>query len=184
MLEYGPGRSLAMRIPSQSASRTLQGKRSRFYCRGRSLPLPLRKQNPHTILYVPRAALVTSTRKSVLEGSCVVNFDNEWTSRAIEFEKAQEDRNPRKAYGLLKQYSGKMKRCSPVLNTGNGVAVGEATLPIWKEHFKALLNRLAPSASELEHVHRPTYAVNEEPPTELEVLVCIETETTGVAQKC
>ncbi|KAK6734263.1 hypothetical protein RB195_017814 [Necator americanus] len=79
----------------------------------------------------------------------------------MEFEKAWEDRNPRKAYALL---SSKMKRCSPVLNTANGVAVGEATLPIWKEHFKTLLNRLAPSAPELEHVHRPTYAVNEEPP--------------------
>ncbi|KAK6744134.1 hypothetical protein RB195_011068 [Necator americanus] len=85
--------------------------------------------------------------------------DNEWTSRAMEFEKA-----------LLKQYSGKMKRCSLVLNTANGVAVGEVTLPIWKEHFKTLLNRLAPLlAPELEHVHRPTYAVNEEPPTESEV---------------
>ncbi|KAK6727903.1 hypothetical protein RB195_005520 [Necator americanus] len=50
--EYRPGRSLAMRIPSQSASWTLQGKRSQFYCRGRSLPLHLRKQNPRTILYV------------------------------------------------------------------------------------------------------------------------------------
>ncbi|KAK6762961.1 hypothetical protein RB195_023608 [Necator americanus] len=62
-----------------------------------------------------------------------------------------------------------MKRCSPVLNTSNGVAVGEATLPIWKEHFKTLLNRLSPSAPELEHVHKRTYAVNEEPPTESEV---------------
>ncbi|KAK6743364.1 hypothetical protein RB195_010554 [Necator americanus] len=105
--------------------------------------------------------------------------DNEWTSRAMEFEKAWEDRNPRKAYALLKQYSGKMKRCSPVLNTANGVAVGEATLPIWKEHFKALLNRLAPSAPELEHVHRPTYAVNEEPPTVSEVLVCIQKMKNG-----
>ncbi|KAK6738277.1 hypothetical protein RB195_020408 [Necator americanus] len=73
MLEYGPGRSLAMRTPSQSAFRT---KRSRFYCRGRSLPLHLRKQNPRTILYVSRAALVTLTRKSVLEGSCIVNCNN------------------------------------------------------------------------------------------------------------
>ncbi|KAK6761327.1 hypothetical protein RB195_022403 [Necator americanus] len=105
--------------------------------------------------------------------------DNEWTSRAMEFEKAWEDRNPRKAYALLKQYSGKMKRCSPVLNTANGVAVGEATLPIWKEHFKTLLNRLAPSAPELEHVHRPTYTVNEEPPTESEVLVCIQKMKNG-----
>ncbi|KAK6749627.1 hypothetical protein RB195_001934 [Necator americanus] len=94
------------------------------------------------------------------------NRGNEWTSRAMEFEKAWEDRNPRKAYALLKQYSGKMKRCSHVLNTANGVAVGEATLPIWKEHFETLLNLLAPSTPELEHVHRPTYAVNEEPPTE------------------
>ncbi|KAK6745273.1 hypothetical protein RB195_011786 [Necator americanus] len=100
--------------------------------------------------------------------------DTEWTSRAMEFEKTWEDRNSRKAYAVLKQYSGKMKRCFPVLNTANGVAVGEATLPIWKEHFKTLLNRLAPSASELKHVHRPTYAVNEGPPTESEVLVCIQ----------
>ncbi|KAK6754740.1 hypothetical protein RB195_013618 [Necator americanus] len=97
----------------------------------------------------------------------------------MEFEKAWEDRNPRKAYALLKEYSGKMKRCSPVLNTANGVAVGEATLPIWKEHFKPLLNRLAPLTPELEHVHRPTYAVNEEPPTESKVLVCIQKMKNG-----
>ncbi|KAK6750303.1 hypothetical protein RB195_002339 [Necator americanus] len=36
--------------------------------------------------------------------------DNEWTSRAKEFEKAWDDKNPRKAYALLRQYSGKMKR--------------------------------------------------------------------------
>ncbi|KAK6733277.1 hypothetical protein RB195_017182 [Necator americanus] len=86
------------------------------------------------------------------------DHDNEWTSRAMEFEKAWEDRNPRNAYALLKQYSGRMKRCSPVLNTAN----------------ETLLNRLAPSAPELEHVHRPTYAVNEEPPTESEFVVCIQ----------
>ncbi|KAK6760388.1 hypothetical protein RB195_021743 [Necator americanus] len=100
--------------------------------------------------------------------------DNEWTSRAKEFEKAWEDKNPRKAYALLRQYSGKMKRCSPALNSTNRVAVGEATLPIWRDHFKTLLNRHPPSAPELGHVHRPTYAVNEEPPTESEVLVCIQ----------
>ncbi|KAK6763707.1 hypothetical protein RB195_024147 [Necator americanus] len=66
-----------------------------------------------------------------------------------------------------------MKRCSPVLNTANGVAVCEATLLIWRDHFKTLLNRQAPSVPELDHVHRPTYAVNEEPPAESEVLVCI-----------
>ncbi|KAK6761352.1 hypothetical protein RB195_022422 [Necator americanus] len=72
-----------------------------------------------------------------------------------------------------------MKRCSPVLNTANGVAVGEATLPIWREHFKTLLSRQAPSAPELEQVHRPTYAVNEEPPTEPEILVCIQKMKSG-----
>ncbi|KAK6762855.1 hypothetical protein RB195_023527 [Necator americanus] len=72
-----------------------------------------------------------------------------------------------------------MKRCSPVLNTANGVAAGEATLPIWREHFKTLLNQLAPSAPGLERVHRPTYAVNEEPPTESEVLVCIQKMRNG-----
>ncbi|KAK6757126.1 hypothetical protein RB195_015132 [Necator americanus] len=176
MLEYGPGRSLAMRIPSQSAFRTLQGKRSRFYCRRRSLPLHLRKQKPrYNSVCVARSADDFNQEKhlrSKLRRQLQQDRSNQWTSRAMEFEKAWEDRNPRKAYALLKQYSGKMKRCSPVLNTTNGVAVGEATLPIWKEHFKILLNRLAPSALELEHVHRPTYAVNEEPPTESEVLVC------------
>ncbi|KAK6740201.1 hypothetical protein RB195_008583 [Necator americanus] len=68
-----------------------------------------------------------------------------------------------------------MKRCFPVLNTANGVAV----LPIWNEHFKTMLNRLAHSAPELEHVHRPIYAVNEEPPTESEVLVCIQKMKNG-----
>ncbi|KAK6756178.1 hypothetical protein RB195_014523 [Necator americanus] len=107
------------------------------------------------------------------------DHDNEWTSRAMEFEKAWEDNNSQKAYALLKQYSGKMKRCSPVLNTANGVAVGETTFPIWREHFKALLNRRAPSAPELEHVHRPTYAVNEGPPIESEVLVCTQKMKNG-----
>ncbi|KAK6758850.1 hypothetical protein RB195_016215 [Necator americanus] len=181
ILEYGRGRSLAMRIPSQSASKTLQGKRSRFYCRGRSLPSHLQKQNPHTILYVSRAALVISTRKSVLEGSCFVNCNKTaiTSGRQERWSLRNGDRNPRKAYALLKQYSGKMKRCPSVLNTANGVAVGEATLPIWKEHFKTLPNRLAPSAPELGHVHRPTYAVNEEPPTVSEVLVCIQKMKNG-----
>ncbi|KAK6735679.1 hypothetical protein RB195_018732 [Necator americanus] len=134
----------------------------------------------HVQFFIARATLVTSTTKSVLEGSCVDNCNKtEWTSRAMEFEKAWEDRNPRKAYAPLKQYSGKMKICSPVLNTANGGAVGEATLPIWKEHFKTLLNRLAPSAPEPEHVHRPIYAVNEEPPTMSEVLFCIQKMKNG-----
>ncbi|KAK6764897.1 hypothetical protein RB195_025004 [Necator americanus] len=72
-----------------------------------------------------------------------------------------------------------MKRCSPVLNTTSGKGVGEATLPIWRDHFKTLLNRQAPSAPELEHIHRPTYAVNEEPKTESEVLVCIQEMKNG-----
>ncbi|KAK6729062.1 hypothetical protein RB195_006236 [Necator americanus] len=106
--------------------------------------------------------------------------DNEWTSRAKEFEKAWEDKNnPRKAYALLKQYSDKMKRCSPVLNTANRVAVGEATFPIYRDHFKTLLNRQAPSAPELEHVYRPTYEVYEETSTESEVLVCTQRMKNG-----
>ncbi|KAK6755726.1 hypothetical protein RB195_014239 [Necator americanus] len=51
--------------------------------------------------------------------------DNEWTSRAMEFEKAWKDKNRKR-----KAYSGKMKRCSSVLNTATGKAVVEATLPI------------------------------------------------------
>ncbi|KAK6764336.1 hypothetical protein RB195_024601 [Necator americanus] len=71
-----------------------------------------------------------------------------------------------------------MKRRSPVLNTTTGMAVDKATLPIRRDHFKALLNRQAPSAPELT-VHRPTYAVNEEPPTESEGLVCIQQMKNG-----
>ncbi|KAK6748093.1 hypothetical protein RB195_000989 [Necator americanus] len=143
-----------------AAKETLQ-----FYCRERSLLLH-RKPNPRTILRKLRRQLQQDR-------------DNEWSSRAMEFEKAWEDRNPRKAYALQKQYSSKMKRCSSVLNTANGVAVGGATLPIWREHFKTLLNRQAPSSPELECVHRLTYAVNEEPPTESEVLVCIQKMKNG-----
>ncbi|KAK6763972.1 hypothetical protein RB195_024344 [Necator americanus] len=123
----------------------------------------------------PRSSSSTEDRhgRKKLRRQLQQDRDNEWTSRAMEFEKAWEDKNPLKAYGLLRQYSSKMKRCSSVLNTANGVAVGEATLPIWRDHLKTLLNRQAPPAPELEHVHRPTYALNEEPPTDSEVLVCI-----------
>ncbi|KAK6732088.1 hypothetical protein RB195_016454 [Necator americanus] len=53
------------------------------------------------------------------------------------------------------------------------------TLPVWSDHFKTLLNRQAPLAPELEHVHRPTYAVNEEPLTESEILGCIQKMKNG-----
>ncbi|KAK6763464.1 hypothetical protein RB195_023964 [Necator americanus] len=46
--------------------------------------------------------------------------------------------NPQKLYALLKQYSRRMERCLPVLNTANGVPVGGATLLIWREHFNSL----------------------------------------------
>ncbi|KAK6766975.1 hypothetical protein RB195_026315 [Necator americanus] len=58
---------------------------------------------------------------------------------------------------------------STLLNRG---PIGEITFPIWRDHFKTLLNRQAPP--ELEHVHRPTYAVNEVPPTKSELLACIQ----------
>ncbi|KAK6755937.1 hypothetical protein RB195_014369 [Necator americanus] len=83
--------------------------------------------------------------------------DNKWTAGAKEFEKVWEDMNPRKSYALLKQYSGNMKRCSPVLNIANGVAVGKATLSTWRDHFKTLLNRQVPSAPDLEHIHMRNY---------------------------
>ncbi|KAK6744866.1 hypothetical protein RB195_011529 [Necator americanus] len=114
--------------------------------------------------------------------------DNEWTSKAKEFEKVWEDKNSRKPYALLKQYGGKVKTCSLVLNTASAKAVGEATPPMWRDHFKTLLNRQAPSATELELVLRPAYAANDKPPTELEVLVCnqkMRNETSGgEALKC
>ncbi|KAK6727173.1 hypothetical protein RB195_005092 [Necator americanus] len=116
--------------------------------------------------------------------------DNEWTSRTKEFEKAWEGKNLWKAYALIKKkYSGKMKRCSSVLNTAKEVAGCKTTLPIWRDHSKTLTSlRQAPSAPELEHVHRLKYAINEEPPTESEVLVGIQktkmenlVEMTGLA---
>ncbi|KAK6758326.1 hypothetical protein RB195_015877 [Necator americanus] len=83
----------------------------------------------------------------------------------------------------------KTKFC--LLDAASGKAVGEATPPTWRDHFKTLLNRQAPSAPELEPVHRPTYAINEEPATESEILVCIQkmemehlVESTGLEQKC
>ncbi|KAK6761224.1 hypothetical protein RB195_022332 [Necator americanus] len=96
-------------------------------------------------------SFTTSTKKGVLEGSCVVNCNK----AAITSE--SRDRRSLK--------SGKMKRCS-VLDTANGVAVGEAPLPIWRDHFKTLLNREAPCVPEREHIKRAANpAVNEEPPT-------------------
>ncbi|KAK6741592.1 hypothetical protein RB195_009452 [Necator americanus] len=90
--------------------------------------------------------------------------DNEWTSRAMEFEKVREDRNLWKAYALLKQCRGKIKKCSPVLNTANGVVVGEATFPIWGT-LQDFAEPPSTDTSELEHFHRPKYAVNQEPTT-------------------
>ncbi|KAK6728909.1 hypothetical protein RB195_006150 [Necator americanus] len=65
--------------------------------------------------------------------------------------------------------------------TGRSLAmrIPSQSAVLWREHFKTLLKRQAPSAPEIEHVHRPTYAVNEEPPTVLEVLVCIQQMKNG-----
>ncbi|KAK6764700.1 hypothetical protein RB195_024867 [Necator americanus] len=82
--------------------------------------------------------------RSTLRRQLQQDRDNEWASRAKEFENTWKDNNPRKAYALLKQDSPKMNRCSPSLNTASGKAVDEATLPIWRDHFKTLLNRQAP----------------------------------------
>ncbi|KAK6763946.1 hypothetical protein RB195_024328 [Necator americanus] len=102
--------------------------------------------------------------------------DKKLTSRWKDHEKAWEDKNPRQGYASLEQYSGKMKRRSQVLNTTNEVAVGEPTLPIRKNHFKTLQ---APSVSRTRYVDRRTYAVNEEPSTESEILVCIRRTKNG-----
>ncbi|KAK6756897.1 hypothetical protein RB195_014991 [Necator americanus] len=60
-----------------------------------------------------------------------------------------------------------------------GVAVGEATVPIWRDHFKILLNQLAPSVSELEHVDRPIYAADEKLPIKSRALDCIQKMKNG-----
>ncbi|KAK6746500.1 hypothetical protein RB195_000021 [Necator americanus] len=54
--------------------------------------------------------------------------ENKWSSRTKEFEKAWEEKDPRKAYTLLMQYRSKTKGCSPVLNSASGVVDGESTL--------------------------------------------------------
>ncbi|KAK6757048.1 hypothetical protein RB195_015090 [Necator americanus] len=64
-------------------------------------------------------------------------------------------------------------------NTASGKAVGEAAFPILRDHFKTLLNRHAASVLETEHVRTPIYAVSEEPPTESEVLICIQKMKNG-----
>ncbi|KAK6761483.1 hypothetical protein RB195_022522 [Necator americanus] len=129
-------------------------------CRRRSFRLHLRRQDPRAILYVSPAALAIPTRKSVLEGSCAVNCNKSaiTSGRRERRSLKRRERNPRKAYALLKRYGGKMKRCSSVLNIATGKAV-EATFPSWRDHFNTLLNRQAPSTPELKHVHMPTYAV-------------------------
>ncbi|KAK6735110.1 hypothetical protein RB195_018353 [Necator americanus] len=172
-----PGRSLAMRIPLQSIEDAARETLPILSPRKKFAFASAGTKSTYTSVFVARSAGDFNQEKRLrrkLRCQLQQDRDNEWTSRAMEFEKAWDNRNPRKDYALLKQCSGRMKRCSLVLNTANGVAVGEATLPVWRVHFKTLLNRLAPSAPELEHVHRPTYAVNEEPPTESEVLVCIQ----------
>ncbi|KAK6765132.1 hypothetical protein RB195_025174 [Necator americanus] len=73
------------------------------------------------------------------------------------------------------------KKKEKVLNTATGkavnrVGVGVVTPPIWSDYSKTLLNRQAPSAPKPEHVHRPTYAVNEEPPTGTGSGLCTEDE--------
>ncbi|KAK6764486.1 hypothetical protein RB195_024709 [Necator americanus] len=61
----------------------------------------------------------------------------------------------------------------------SSLAVGEATPLIWKDHFKTLLNRQAPSAPELEHFQRPSYAVNKKPSIESQALGCIQKMRNG-----
>ncbi|KAK6746020.1 hypothetical protein RB195_012247 [Necator americanus] len=80
-----------------------------------------------------------------------------WTSRVKVFEKAWEYKNPQKTYALLKQYYGKTKRCSPFLNSVCAVAVGETSLPIWRDHLNSLLKRQAPSVPQLVNSQRPTF---------------------------
>ncbi|KAK6740737.1 hypothetical protein RB195_008905 [Necator americanus] len=74
-----------------------------------------------------------------------------------------------------------MKRWCPVLNTANGIAVGEATLPIWRDYFNILLELASTSVSRRKYVQQPVYAtaVSEEPPAESEILVCIRKMKNG-----
>ncbi|KAK6763908.1 hypothetical protein RB195_024299 [Necator americanus] len=124
-----------------------------------------------------RQALTISSRKSSLEGSCVASCKKTAKTNRRQERRSLKRRgwngNLREAYALSKQYSGKMKRCSPVLSIANGVAVAEAAIPIWRDHFKILLNRQAPDQPVLNSSTfiEPAYAVSEESPTESETLV-------------
>ncbi|KAK6757387.1 hypothetical protein RB195_015297 [Necator americanus] len=48
-----------------------------------------------------------------------------------------------------------------------------------RDHIRTTLNRQASSVPEVGRVDIPTYAVNEEPPTESEVPVCIQKMRNG-----
>ncbi|KAK6762142.1 hypothetical protein RB195_023016 [Necator americanus] len=92
-----------------------------------------------------------------------------WIVTADAPKETAEDNNKNASYDELDEF----------LNNADGVAVGEATPKIGGTS----LNRQAPSAPELEHVHRSTYAVNEEPPTKSEFLVSCSIQTKGKFRK-
>ncbi|KAK6730104.1 hypothetical protein RB195_006892 [Necator americanus] len=99
--------------------------------------------------FQPRKPLRRKLRRQLQQ-----DREDEWKSGVKKFEKAWEEKNPQKAYPSRKQYSGKIKRCSPALKTDNEPAIDETTLPMCMNHFNVFLNQ------QLDHVHgqrpRPT----------------------------
>ncbi|KAK6743853.1 hypothetical protein RB195_010886 [Necator americanus] len=165
-------------FPSQIASRRCKGNAPGSIAAGKNSPLHLRKKSTSTYnsVCVARSAVDFNQEKGLrrrLRRQLQQDRGNEWTARAKEFEKAWENKNSRSTYTLLKQYSSKMKRCSPVLNTASVMAVGEATFEAWWVTSRPCLagkHRQLPNSSTFIGRHMRLTFLDTEPPTESEVL--------------
>ncbi|KAK6763757.1 hypothetical protein RB195_024187 [Necator americanus] len=92
---------------------------------------------------------------------------NEWTSRAGSMKGNKRTRTRKKHMLYREAMFGSSQHCQR--------SVGQAALPMWREHFNTLLEQQAPPLPELEHVQRPRYtAVSERPPTLSKVLASIQ----------
>ncbi|KAK6762828.1 hypothetical protein RB195_023507 [Necator americanus] len=84
MLEYGQGKSFAMQTPAQSVSRTHERNRTK------------EPKKTSAFVFSQENRLRGKPRNQLQQ-----DRKDEWTLRSNEFEKTQEDKNPRKAYALL-----------------------------------------------------------------------------------
>lgn len=102
-----------------------------------------------------------------------------WLERADEFQEAWDDGNRRKAFSLLKVYSGRMKGTPPIVENGGQLVTGEKPLEVWKNYFQQLLNRAPPTLSPLPHAPWPLYDALVSPPSTEEVKKVIDKMNNG-----